>query len=92
VEIKLSALLWLISYLDTRKQQVKVNGTLSDDEIVECGVPQGTSISPTLFNIQMSNVFSILLKSEIVCYADDTAIICFGENWDEINYTIKLDL
>ncbi|VVC40774.1 Reverse transcriptase domain [Cinara cedri] len=80
VGIRFSALLWFKLYLNNRKQQVNINGAMSDEEIVSYGVPQDTTISPILFNIQMSNVFLIPLKSEIVCYAYDTVLICYNEN------------
>jgi len=39
------------SYLSDRKQLVKINNTHSDEMKIKCGVPQGTTISPILFNI-----------------------------------------
>lgn len=62
---------------------------MSNEEIISCGIPQGTRIS--LFNIQMSNIFSIPLMNEITCYADDTFLKCYGENWDKIIYSIISD-
>ena len=38
------------SYLTDRKQQVKINGNLSDWQIVKCGVSQGSILGPLLFN------------------------------------------
>lgn len=38
------------SYLTDRKQQVKINGNLSDWKIVKCGVSQGSILGPLLFN------------------------------------------
>lgn len=65
---------------------------MGNEETVLCGVSQDTSISQVLFNIQTRNFFSIPLKSEIVCYVDDTVLICCGDNWDEVISNIKSDL
>ena len=45
---------WINSYLSNRSQNVHIEGHLSDDLPVECGVPQG-SILGTLHNILYTN-------------------------------------
>ena len=39
------------SYLTDRKQHVRIDGNLSDWQIVKCGAPQGSILGPLLFNI-----------------------------------------
>ncbi|KAF0704254.1 DDE 3 domain-containing protein, partial [Aphis craccivora] len=72
------ALQLLHSYLSDRKQCVKINESISSLNIVKCGVPQGTVISPILLNIQLNGIHSLSLKSQIICYADDTVMLCSG--------------
>jgi hypothetical protein len=67
-----------ISYLSNRKQCVKINKTISSLKTIKCGVPQGTVILPIFFNIQINIVHSLPLQSEIICYADDTVMLCTG--------------
>ncbi|CAB3977333.1 Hypothetical predicted protein [Paramuricea clavata] len=43
--------LWVKCFLSGRTQQVKINKTLSSIEGCPAGVPQGSALSPTLFNI-----------------------------------------
>ena len=40
---------WFRSYLDNRNQQCFVNGSLSNSQILTCGISQGTILGPLLF-------------------------------------------
>jgi len=86
------ALELLKSYLSDRKQLVKINKTHSDEMKIICGVPQGTTISPILFNIQLNDIKNLPLKSTLVCYADDTVLICSESTWEAVFKTITEDL
>jgi len=80
------------SYLSDRKQLVKINKTYSDEMKIICGVPQGTTVSPILFNIQLNDIKNLPLKSTLVCYTDDTVLICAESTWEEVFKTITEDL
>lgn len=55
-------------------------------------VPQGTVISPILYNIYVSEMYDLHLKGKIVSFADDTALIVKGKSWNEVFKTIKDDM
>ncbi len=40
---------WFVSYLKDRVQKVKVESTYSNEEVIQCGVPQGSILGPILF-------------------------------------------
>jgi len=56
IGINNSVLKLLKSYLLARLQYTRVNGTLSSRELVKRGVPQDTSVSPLLFNVQVNYI------------------------------------
>ncbi len=61
---------WITSFLSNRKQQVSVNGALSDITDVTCGVPQGSVLGPILFLLYINEN----IQSSIRLFADDSII------------------
>lgn len=71
-----STLRWLYSYLDHRMQSVRDPTTmsLSDELLVETGVPQGSVLGPLLFTLYVSDFSQVLKHSKHSYYADDLLI------------------
>ncbi|KAJ1160318.1 hypothetical protein NDU88_000820 [Pleurodeles waltl] len=71
------ALDWIISFLSNSSQRVYLPPFRSDPTEIICGIPQGSSLSPTLFNVYMSPLADIVRKHNIniTSYADDTQLI-----------------
>jgi endonuclease/exonuclease/phosphatase family metal-dependent hydrolase len=63
------------SYLNERQSFVVVEGKSSSKFTVPAGVPQGSILSPHLFNIFINDI-PLPKGCEIAIYADDTAIFC----------------
>ncbi|MEC7531553.1 MAG: reverse transcriptase domain-containing protein [Actinomycetota bacterium] len=73
-------------FLDNREFAVKVNSARSETKIQENGVPQGSVLSPILFNIMIDAVHEEIEESnaklketakiELGQYADDIALWC----------------
>ena len=76
VGIRGKALDWFKSYLNGRSQRIAVQGTMSRQFDLECGVPQGSCLGPLLFVIYASNLFKIVEKHlpTMHCFADDTQL------------------
>ena len=65
---------WIDNFLTNRKIQVKINNTLSTSYTVQNGVPQGSVISPLLFNIAVNDLPDNITGIQISQYADDIAL------------------
>ena len=73
--IKGRMLKWIKEYLRGRSFQVFLEGSLSTSRSIGSSVPQGSSFSPTLFNVMIGNI-PLQEGVQTTEVADDIAIIC----------------
>ena len=78
--IKGNALKWFVSYLSNRRQCTKVNGKLSSEEAVECGVPQGSVLGPLLFILYINDMENALNFTKPKLFADDSNLFLFHKD------------
>ena len=81
------------SYLTARQQQCLINGFLSSQSNLLCGVPQGSILGPLLFLIYINNLPNCLKFTNPCFYADDTQIFIssfdIGALANNINFDLK---
>ena len=82
---------WFSSYLSDRKQFVDVQGTLSSEELVSCGVPQGSILGPLLFTLYVNDMSSAI-TCDLCLYADDSMLLVSGNNVEEIEKTLNTEM
>ena len=77
---------WIKNFLTDRVQQVSIGSKLSDPLPVKSGVPQGSVIAPTMFNIFINDctepTHPIALDGGIRLFADDTKL--FSTNLENL--------
>ena len=69
----------IFSYFSNRTHRTKIKECFSNRLKIEYGVPQGSVLSPLLFNINSIDMFYKIEDSDIENYADDTEFSLLGE-------------
>ena len=73
---------FIVNFLNNRIFQVKILNTLSDEFVQEEGVPQGSVLSVTLFNIKINHILKQLPPSIKGClYVDGFTVWCQGKRY-----------
>ena len=86
-----TSLKWFNSYLRNRTQSVVIGDHISDPLSTTVGIPQGSVLGPTLFNIFINDLeFSHKVLS--IQYADDTSLIIENKNFNELESSANQNL
>jgi hypothetical protein len=82
-------LMWVSSYLFARTQVVNFERTLSEENYITHGVPQGSILGPLLFALLINDVGTDMSQCKIILYADDTVIYFSDKNASIIESTLN---
>lgn len=71
-------------YLCDRSQCVRIDSVTSSYEKLTYGIPQGSILGPTLFQIYINDLCKLSISNcKIFSYADDTALLVSDKNWEQ---------
>ncbi|XP_070395457.1 uncharacterized protein [Dermacentor albipictus] len=78
-----------------RTSAVRVGGTVGSPRPVSCGVPQGSVLSPFLFNLALAPIIECIPKTgrfpvRAVLYADDIALLVHGPTSATVEMRFRL--
>lgn len=79
------------SFLTNRTFSVNVNNHISNPRTINAGLPQGSPLSPTLFNLYVADLPKVN-NIQIAQFADDTAIFSSDASLNVIRNKIQLYL
>ena len=82
----------LTSYIHNRKQFVEINGKSSNSCELKYGVPQGSLLSPTLFEIQVTDLPEVPSEGVLEMFASDTEYYYIGNSVDQVTLIIQKSL
>jgi hypothetical protein len=84
---------WVDSFLQNRRIRMVIDGCELEEREVRTGIPQGSPVSPILFAIYLSGVFSAVESSvpytQALSFADDVAWMVRGKDVGDV--TAKLE-
>jgi hypothetical protein len=92
IGIRGMAIDWIKSYLDRRKQFVKLGNHSSNCFDIACGVPQGSVLGPKLFILYINDICQVSKLLYMVLFADDTNVFCSGDDLDTLQKNINEEL
>ena len=82
----------LSNYLTNRTQRCQLNGMLSDQRGITCGIPQGSILGPLLFIIYINDLPNCLKHTTPRMFADDTSLTAVGKTLNEAEEIANKDL
>lgn len=63
------------------KTRLNINKKISNERLIENGVPQGSILGLILFTIYRNNLYKLQTIGEIVSFIDDTVIYYEAKTW-----------
>ncbi|KAG6979059.1 putative RNA-directed DNA polymerase from transposon BS [Fusarium oxysporum f. sp. conglutinans] len=69
--------------MDDRSACVRYQDTITPLSPLQCGLPQGSPVSPILFLLYTEPIYRLSNPQGRFGYADDTAILCVGDTAEE---------
>ena len=74
------------------RSTVKINAAHSQFSKVRYGVPQGSTLGPTLFLIYVNDMLQLDIDGSVVAFADDTMLLFNDKTWNGLKCKAEREL
>ena len=74
----------IASYLENRRQRVKIGDAVSDEKQIHIGLPQGSILAPTLFLLYINDLSKLSNCFYPIQFADDTTLIFKNNDFNDL--------
>ena len=86
------SLVFIKSYLSSRKQRVKIGSEFSEWLNILIGVPQGSILGPLLYNFSLNDIFLFVKNSELCNFADDNTLYACDVSFEKVISRLTQDV
>ena len=90
--VDIKSLKLLQDYLSDQTQRVKHDSTLSSWLKILLGVPQGSILGPSFFNIFLNDMLWFVEKTDICNFADENTIYSCAKSINDVTENLQSDL
>ena len=80
------------SYFTNRQQTTHTQHAQSKTATITHGIPQGSTLSTTLFLLYINNIIQTVPNSRVYTYADDTTMLIAAKSLEELQRLAQSDL
>jgi hypothetical protein len=80
------------SYFQGREQSTHTQNAQSQTQTITHGIPQGSTLSTTLFLLYINNILDTVPNSKVYTYADDTTLVITTESFEDLQQLAQTEL
>jgi ribonuclease HI len=83
---------WVHSFATNRSVRIRLDGETGPETAIQCGLPQGSPVSPILFMLYIAPLFWLGTPTRRFGYADDIGLLAVSTDLQENCNTLQRDL